>query len=106
MRKKHTPARQTDGWEERVFPGFLGAACWNAIGIMLGTEDVVRGPEALRQWLQVAGYGHQREFRGAFLVTLHLLEAAFRSRRESDFWHQTTIQARRAWDLMLQDWQG
>ena len=30
------------------------------------------------RWLQESGYGSNREFRGAFAVTLHLLEAAFR----------------------------
>lgn len=59
-------ARQTDVWEERSFPGFIGAACWNAIGIMLGTEDVARGPEVLRQWLRVVRVRSSTRVPGSF----------------------------------------
>lgn len=104
-------ARAADAWEERVFPRFMGAAVWNAIAVMAGTDGgtminqgSTRGPEALRRWLQESGYGSNREFRGAFAVTLHLLEAAFGQRREGDPWHDATRQARRAWDLVLQSW--
>jgi hypothetical protein len=97
-------AREADAWEERVFPRFIGAAVWNAMALMTGTDSGPRGPEALRRWLQESGYGSNREFRGAFAVTLHLLEAAFRQRREDDPWHAATRQARRAWDLVLQSW--
>jgi putative DNA methylase len=97
-------ARAADAWEERVFPRFVGAAVWNAMAVMTGTDSGPRGPEALRRWLQESGYGSNREFRGAFAVTLHLLEAAFKQRREGDPWHDATRQARRAWDLVLQSW--
>jgi len=96
-------ARAADAWEERVFPEFLGAAVWNAIGLMLGAEEGARGPESLKRWLRESGYGSERDFRGAFLVTLHLLEAAFRNRREDDEWLAATTQARRAWDLVMQN---
>ena len=33
-------SRAADIWEERTFPGFVGAAVWNAIALMVGTEDV------------------------------------------------------------------
>jgi putative DNA methylase len=97
-------ARAADAWEERVFPRFVGAAVWNAMAVMTGTDSGPRGPEALRRWLQESGYGSNREFRGAFAVTLHLLEAAFGQRREGDPWHDATRQARSAWDLVLQSW--
>ena len=97
-------ARAADAWEERVFPRFVGAAVWNAVALMSGTDGTPRGPEALRRWLQESGYGNNREFRGAFAVTLHLLEAAFGQRREGDPWHDATQQARRAWNLVLQSW--
>ena len=97
-------AREADVWEERVFPRFIGAAVWNVMALMTGTDGGPRGPEALRRWLQESGYGSNREFRGAFAVTLHLLEAAFRQRREDDPWHAATHQARRAWELVLQSW--
>ena len=96
-------ARAADAWEERVFPEFLGAAVWNAVGLMLGAEEGARGPESLKRWLRESGYGSERDFRGAFLVTLHLLEAAFRNRREDDEWLAATTQARRAWDLVMQN---
>jgi putative DNA methylase len=97
-------ARAADAWEQRVFPRFVGAAVWNSMALMTGMDSGPRGPEALRRWLQESGYGSNREFRGAFAVTLHLLEAAFRQRREGDPWHDATRQARRAWDLVLQSW--
>jgi hypothetical protein len=103
-RLRGAAARAADAWEERVFPGFVGAAVWNAIALMTGTDSGPRGPEALQRWLQESGYGSNREFRGAFAVTLHLLQTAFRQRREGDPWHDTSQQARRAWDLVLQSW--
>jgi len=97
-------ARAADAWEERVFPRFVGAAVWNAMAVMTGPDSGPCGPEALRRWLQESGYGSNREFRGAFAVTLHLLEAAFGQRCEGDPWHDATRQARLAWDLVLQSW--
>ena len=98
-------AREADVWEERVFPGFHVAAVWNAIALMGGVEDVAaRGPEAVRRWLNASGYGSQREFFGAFTVTLDLLEHIF-GKRSTGPWHETVCQARRAWDLVLKNWQ-
>lgn len=37
---------------------------------MLGAEEGARGPESLKRRLRESGYGSQRDFRGAFLVTL------------------------------------
>ena len=88
-------------WEERVFPNFIGAAVWNAIGLMAGQNDGPKGVEAVRRWLRESGYGTQREFRGAFAVTLYLLETAFGQRKEDDPWRETAHQARRIWDLVL-----
>lgn len=102
---KGRAAREADAWEERVFPGFQVAAVWNAIALMGGMEDVAaRGPEAVRRWLKASGYGAQREFFGAFAVTLDLLEHIF-DKRSTGPWHETVIQARRAWDLVLKNWQ-
>jgi len=64
-------------WEERTFPGFVGAAAWNAIALMMGADGEHRGIDAVRRWLRESGYGTQWEFRGAFAVTLHLLELVF-----------------------------
>jgi hypothetical protein len=57
-------AREADAWEERVFPGFIGAAVWNALALMTATEGT-HGPEALHRWMADSGYGAQREFIGA-----------------------------------------
>ena len=65
-----------------------------------------RGVEALKRWLGASGYGNSQEFRGAFIVTLHLLEQAFGKRREEDAWKKATTEARRAWDLIIRDWRG
>ena len=98
-------AREADVWEERQFPGFQAAAVWNAIALMGGSEDIgARGPEALKRWLNASGYGNQREFMGAFVVTLALLEKVF-SRRTTGSWQEAKTQARRAWDLVLKNWQ-
>jgi putative DNA methylase len=97
-------AREADVWEERTFPGFVGAAAWNAIALMMGADGEHRGVEAVRRWLRESGYGTQREFRGAFAVTLHLLELVFARRLEGNEWHEATRQARRTWDLVLQTW--
>jgi adenine-specific DNA methylase len=92
---------QTDAWEERAFPNFLGAAVWNAIALMVGADADARGPEALRHWLRTSGYAARREFRGAFAVTLSLLEETFGRRALTDPWKATAVQARRVWDLAL-----
>ena len=94
-------SREADIWEERVFPGFAGAAVWNAIALMTGTDGQPRGVEALRRWLGESGYGQQREFRGAFAVTVRLLESVFQKRSEGSPWREVALQARRAWDLVL-----
>jgi hypothetical protein len=94
-------AREADIWEERTFPGFVGAAVWNALSLMTGTNGQPRGVDALQRWLRASGYGTQREFRGAFGVTWRLLENVFQHRPETDPWHDAAHQARRAWDLVL-----
>lgn len=100
-------SRAADIWEERTFPGFVGAAVWNAIALMVGTEDVgSHGVETLKRWLRTAGYGDQPEFIGAFAVTLDLMEPVFSKRSETSAWGVATRQARRAWDLVLKSWRG
>jgi adenine-specific DNA methylase len=99
-------AREADVWEERKFVNFLGAAVWNAIALMIGGDEMVRGVEPLKRWLRGSSYGTSPEFRGAFAVTLHLLEQAFGKWREDDPWKKATIEARRAWDLVVRDWRG
>jgi len=100
-------AQGADAWEERSFPNFLGAAVWNAIGLMAGDgASGPTGPEALRRWLGESGYGQQRDFFGAFALTLYLLEEIFTGRLEGTPWHNTARQARRAWDLVLEGWRG
>ena len=99
-------ARAADQWEERTFPNFLGAAVWNAIGIMAADGTVgPAGPEALRRWLSESGYGQQRDFFGAFAVTLFLLERVFRGTSKDTTWMDTARHARRAWDLVINNWQ-
>ena len=99
--------RAADVWEERTFPGFVGAAVWQAIALMVGTEDVgPHGVDTLKRWLRTAGYGDQPEFIGAFAVTLDLLERVFGKRPETSAWGTATRQARRAWDLVLKSWRG
>ena len=98
-------AREADVWEERTFPGFVGAAAWNAIAFMMGADGEHRGVDAVRRWLRESGYGTQREFRGVFAVTLHLLELVFAQRPEGNEWHEAARQARRTWDLVLHAWQ-
>ena len=98
-------SREADAWEERVFPGFIGAAVWNALALMTATEGT-HGPDALRRWMADSGYGAQREFLGAYAVTLSLLERVFPRRREGDVWGQTTRQARRGWDLVVKSWRA
>jgi putative DNA methylase len=95
-------AREADVWDERKFPGFVGAAVWNAIGLMAVGEQDHRGLEALRQWLRNSGYGDDRSFRGAFAVTLHLLRWAFGKRREGDPLHEAAVQADSAWNLAFE----
>ena len=83
----------------------LGAAVWNAIALMMGTEDVSsHGVETLKRWLRTAGYGDQSEFIRAFVVTLDLLDRVFGKRAETSAWDAATRQARRAWDLVLKNW--
>ena len=99
-------ARAADQWEERTFPNFLGASVWNAIGIMAADGTVgPAGPEALRRWLSESGYGQQRDFFGAFAVTLFLLERVFRGTSKDTTWMDTARHARRAWDLVINNWQ-
>jgi putative DNA methylase len=97
-------AREADVWEERSFPGFIGAAVWNGIALMEGGYQGPRGDAALRRWLVESGYGVQREFLGAFAVTLSLLEKVFGRRPERDPWLLAARQARRGWDLVLKNW--
>ena len=94
-------AREADVRDERKFPGFLGAAAWNAIALMAGTGEGHQGPAALRQWLRASGYATDASFRGAFAVTLHLLRQAFGKRRESDPWRIACDRAGTAWDLAI-----
>ena len=98
-------AREGDVWEERKFPNFLGAAVWNAISLMAGGDGQHRGVEPLKRWLRASGYGEMSELRGAYAVTLYLLEQAFGKRREDDAWKKATVEARRGWDLVVRDWQ-
>ena len=84
-----------------MFPEFLGAAVWNAISLMHGKDSGPAGVDALRRWLLESGYSSDRDFFGAFAVTLHLLENVFGNKSGSDPWRKATIQARRAWDLHL-----
>jgi hypothetical protein len=99
-------AREGDVWEERKFPGFLGAAVWNAIALLAGGDETHRGLEPLKRWLRASGYGDMPDFRGAYAVTLYLLEQAFGRRKDDDPWKQATTEARRGWDLALRDWRG
>lgn len=99
-----TVSREADAWEERSFPGFIGAAVWNGIALMEGGDHGPRGDAAFRRWLAESGYGLQREFVGAFAVTLSLLGKVFGRRPESSPWFQAAHQARRGWDLVLKDW--
>jgi adenine-specific DNA methylase len=99
-------AREGDVWEERKFPGFLGAAVWNAIALLAGGDEMHRGLEPLKRWLRASGYGDMPDFRGAYAVTLYLLEQAFGKRKDDDPWKQATTEARRGWDLALADWRG
>lgn len=98
-------AREADAWEERVFPGFIGAAVWNALGLMT-TTDGIHGPDALRRWMTESGYGNQREFIGAYAVTLGLVERVFQRRRAGDAWNEAARQARRGWDLVVSTFQA
>lgn len=99
-------AREGDVWEERKFPGFLGAAVWNAIALLAGGDEMHRGLEPLKRWLRASGHGDMPDFRGAYAVTLYLLEQAFGKRKDDDPWKQATTEARRGWDLALRDWRG
>ena len=101
---RSAPAREADVWEERVFPGFIGAAAWNAIALMFGSDHGPRGVDALSRWLSESGYGGQREFFGAYSVTLHLLDRVFGKTSKDDPWFNAALQARRAWDLLLKTW--
>jgi adenine-specific DNA methylase len=99
-------AREGDVWQERRFPNFLGAAVWNAVSLLAGGDELHRGVEPLKQWLRASGHGDMPEFRGAYAVTLHLLEQAFGRRKDDDPWKVATTEARRGWDLVLRDWRG
>jgi putative DNA methylase len=99
--------RAADQWEGRTFPNFIGAAVLNAIGIMAADGAAgPAGPEALRRWLIESGYGQQRDFTGAFAVTLYLLERVFGNNSKGKFWQDTARHARRAWDLVISNWQS
>jgi putative DNA methylase len=97
-------AREADIWEERAFPGFIGAAVWNSIALMFGSDHGPRGVDALRRWLSESGYGAQREFFGAFAVTLHLMNRVFGKKPKDDPWLRAALEARRAWDLLISTW--
>jgi adenine-specific DNA methylase len=99
-------AREGDVWEERKFPSFLGAAVWNAVSLLAGGDELHRGVEPLKRWLRASGYGDVPEFRGAYAVTLYLLEQAFGRRKDDDPWKKAATEARRGWDLVLRDWRG
>jgi adenine-specific DNA methylase len=99
-------AREGDVWEERKFPNFLGAAVWNAVSLLAGGDELHRGIEPLKRWLRASGSGDTPDFRGAYAVTLYLLEQAFGKRKDDDPWKKATVEARRGWDLVLRDWQG
>jgi hypothetical protein len=99
-------AREGDVWEERKFPGFIGLAVWNAISLLAGDDETHRGIEPLKRWLRASGYGDMPDFRGAYAVTLYLLEQAFGKRKDDDPWKQATTEGRRGWDLALRDWRG
>jgi adenine-specific DNA methylase len=99
-------AREGDVWEERKFPNFLGAAVWNAVSLLAGGDELHRGVQPLKRWLRASGYGDMPEFRGAYAVTLYLLEQAFGRRKDDDLWKTATTEARRGWDLVLRDWRG
>ena len=92
-------SREADVWEERTFEGFVGAAVWNAIALMGGTDGGPGGPEAALRWLRNSGYGEQREFFGAYAVTLYLLEKVFSERKPNSPWASAVLQAKRGWDL-------
>ncbi len=91
-----------EGWTKRRKRGTTAAS----IALMMGAEGEHRGVDAVRRWLRESGYGTQREFRGAFAVTLHLLELVFAERPEGNEWHEAARQARRTWDLVLHAWQA
>jgi len=99
-------AREGDVWEERKFPNFLGAAVWNTVSLLAGGDELHRGVEPLKQWLRASGYGDMPEFRGAYAVTLYLLEQAFGRRKDDYPWKKAATEARRGWDLVLRDWRG
>ncbi len=99
-------AREGDVWEERKFPGFIGLAVWNSISLLAGGDETHRGIDPLKHWLRSSGYGTMSEFRGAYAVTLYLLEQAFGKRKDDSPWKQATTEARRGWDLVLRDWRG
>ncbi len=111
--RERREAREADRWEERTFPGFLGAAVWQAIALMAGGQDPgaasagrpgsERGVPALKRWLAGSGYRGQRDFKGAFAVTLHLLQAAFARGAEGDPWRAAASDAQRAWDLAIKE---
>jgi adenine-specific DNA methylase len=99
-------AREGDVWEERKFPNFLGAAVWNAVSLLAGGDELHRGVGPLKRWLRASGHCDMPEFRGAYAVTLYLLEQAFGRRKDEDPWKKAATEARRGWDLVLHDWRG
>ncbi len=95
--------RAADVWEERTFPGFAGGAVWNAIALMDGSDSGPRGVDAIKRWLRGSGYDVHKEFFGVYAITLHLLEKVFLKGKQNPLWHETALQARRAWDLVIRN---
>ena len=56
---------------------------------MVGADGEHRGVDAVRRWLRESGYGTQRQSRGAFAVTLHLLELVFARQPKENEWHKS-----------------
>src|SRR5262249_59399913 len=96
-------AREGDVWEERKFPNFLGAAVWNAVSLLAGGDELHRGVEPLKQWLRASGFGDMPEFRGAYAVTLYLLEQAFGKRKGDDPWKKAKTEARVCWGPVMRE---
>ncbi len=97
-------SRGGSDWTERKFANFVGAAVWNAISIMAGTDNQESGVEPLKKWMRESQYGSSTEFKGAYAVTLHLLQTAFDRRPDADEWKKCIVAAKRAWDLAIRDW--
>lgn len=95
-----------EDWEQRTFPNFLGAAVWNAIGLKIGApgDSSQRGVGLVERWCRASGYASQKDFIGAFAVTLHLLEKTFGNRKKDDDpWRIVVEEARNTWNLAIKD---